>query len=131
MATIKDYFNSGIANGVNGIMSRLANDYREGYAFGSPENKEVMRETYKFLSVLNLAITDYQQHHGRIANKCLLYDCWLEFKAYMQSDTFKQVVELSACGCYAIITPHMLECLEWFSEFCSELLQDMITPTTE
>ena len=124
MACIRDYFRSGVENAVSGLISRIGNDYREGFSVGDPCCKKVMRETFKFLSVLQLCLNEYKTHQ-RISNKCMLYGITKDFKRYMLDDEFQTIKELSSFGCLGIMTPHMIESLEWLIGFCDLLTEDI------
>ena len=117
MACIRDYFKSGIVNTVDQMLSRINNDYREGYEFGKAESKEVMRKTYAFLTVLKQGL-DYYQKHQHFDNKYMLYDTAVEFKQYMNGCFFQQTAEMSKAGMIGIMTPYMVHTLNNLVEFC-------------
>lgn len=117
MACIRDYFKSGIVNTVDQMLSRINNDYREGYKFGTQDWKEVMRKTYAFLTVLKQGLNYYQKHQ-HFDNKYMLYDTAVEFKKYMDGCSFQQAAEMSKEGMIGIMTPYMVHTLNNLVEFC-------------
>jgi len=117
MACIRDYFKSGIVNTVDQMLSRINNDYREGYQFGTQDWKKVMRKSYSFLTALKQEL-DYYQKYQYFDNKYMLYDTAVEFKKYMNSSLFQEAVELSKVGAIGIMTPYMVNTLNNLVEFC-------------
>ena len=117
MACIRDYFKSGIVNTVDQMLSRINNDYREGYQFGAQEWKEVMRKSYTFLIILKEALNHYQKYQY-FDNKYMLYDTAVEFEKYMNDCSFRQAAEMSKEGMIGIMTPYMVHTFIDLIEFC-------------
>lgn len=124
MATLKEFYSNGIEKAIDGMMSRLANDYREGYRFATGKTKNVMVITYAFLNMLQATVKN-KKETGRMPNMCIAYDFWRSFQKYRQKQEFKDVVQASRLGICGIMTPHMVDTLNWIDQFCEELFKDM------
>lgn len=124
MATLKEFYGNGIENAIDGLMSRIANDYREGYGFATDKTRNVMGLTYAFLNMLQTAVRN-KKETGRMPNMCIVYDFWRSFQRYRQKQNFKDIVEASRLGVTGIMTPHMVDTLDWIDQFCEELFKDM------